>query len=428
MEKDITAWYNVSMDSWVALLDCNNFFVSCERLFRPDLVGKSVIVLSSNDGCVVARSQEVKDIGIPMGVPYFKIKDIIETNNIQVFSGNPTLYRDISKRVFKAMKEVLDDIEQYSVDEAFFVIKNKKPEAIARKVKDKVEQMVGVPVSIGVARSKTLAKLASKEAKKTNGVFFMNATEWERRQSSTLLSQVWGIGGQMSKRLRAHGLETVQDLLLADTSNIQQLFGIVGVRLKNELSGVKTKSEKKGENSQKSLMSSRTLKEATEDIEVLRASLAHHINHVAEELRGLNLKARHLKVYISPSRFGDFALQNAVAEVSFDTPTNVTSTMLQAGNKLLDTMFKAGVPYKKLGVLTSDLASLNLTQLGMFETIGPSKIDELQASIDVINKTAGTGKIQVGTITHRDDWKPRSEQRSPAYTTKWTDLATVKAQ
>lgn len=417
------------MEKWIGLLDCNNFFVSCERLFRPDLAGKPVAVLSSNDGCIVARSQEVKDIGIPMGVPYFKVKDILKTEGVTLFSGNPTLYRDVSTRVFKAMRTVLEDIDKYSIDEAFFVLEG-TPQEVERKalvIKDRVEQLAGIPVSVGVAKSKTLAKLANDEAKRTTGVFVMDENDWKERCPKTDLSKVWGIGSQLSKRFRAVGLITVEDLLNSDDSQLKSIFGIVGLRLKTELNGANFVASERSNGLQKSLMSSRTFKETTEDISVLQKSLAYHINKVGEELRILNLETKCLRVNISPSRYGDFALQNASAEGLFAKPTNITSELLKEGNVLLEQLFKEAVPYKKLGVLAANLTSAEVTQLGMFDDEDRTKAKELQSAIDAINRKAGVGKIHLGTTISADTWKPRSDLRSPAYTTKWKDIPTVKA-
>lgn len=417
------------MEKWMGLLDCNNFFVSCERLFRPDLVGKPVAVLSSNDGCIVARSQEIKDMGVPMGVPYFKIKDILKTEEVTLFSGNPTLYRDVSQRVFNAMKTILGDIDKYSIDEAFFVIEGNEEEVAnkAQQIKDKVEQLVGIPVSVGIAKSKTLAKLANDQAKKTTGMFVMSQTEWRERSAETSLAKVWGIGAQLQKRCRALGLLNVADLLATDDSLIRNAFGIVGLRLKNELSGEAFVPGERSHGQQKSLMSSRTFKESTQDINVLHESLAYHVNRIGEDLRRLNLQTDCVRISISPSRFGDFALQNTTGEVHFTKPTNATSELLRESNKVLERIFTAQVPYKKLGVLTTNLVSTEVTQLPMFEDVSSAKTEALQASIDLINRKAGGGKIQFGMTRGATSWKPRSDLRSPAYTTKWSDIPTVQA-
>lgn len=417
------------MEKWVGLLDCNNFFVSCERLFRPDLVGKPVAVLSSNDGCIVARSQEVKDMGILMGVPYFKIKDSLKTNEITLFSGNPTLYRDVSRRVFNAMRTVLEDIDKYSIDEAFFVVEGSVEEVSEKAllIKDRVEQLVGIPVSVGVAKSKTLAKLANDEAKRTSGMFVMTQAKWEAKSLETNLSKVWGIGSQLQKRFRALNLLTVADLLGTDDSVIKSIFGVVGLRLKSELGGEIFIYGERSNKQQKSLMSSRTLKESTENIDVLRESLAYHINRVGEDLRRLKLQTDCVRVSIFPSRYGDFALQNTSGEVHFTRPTNVTSELLKESGKLLERIYTERVPYKKLAVLTVNLVSTEVNQLPMFEDVVGSKVEALQLSIDLINSKAGGGKIQLGTTIGAKKWKPRSDLKSPSYTTNWKEIPTVQA-
>jgi DNA polymerase V len=414
------------MKNQIGLLDCNNFFVSCERLFRPDLKGQPVLVLSSNDGCVVARSQEVKDIGIPMGVPYFKIKDILRTNDVAVFSGNPALYRDLSRRVFSSMSSVVGPIDKYSIDEAFFSVNESDSRKLAALVKDTVEREVGMPVSVGVGASRTLAKLANDTAKRTNGVSIIDKDNWRKVVISTELSAVWGIGAAMSKRFKEHGLRTVLDFISLEDRQVTKLFGVVGSRLKSELLGGFL-YESVEESQRKSLMSTRTLRNETTDIRVLRAALTYHVNYVADQLRSLQLKASHLKIFISPSRFSDFALQNKAAEVDFTKPTNQTGTLLKSALMLLDRVYVDDVPYKKVGVLTNNLIPADVEQMALFGNIEEAKMEGLQTAIDDINKVALGGKIRVGMVAQDDAAKPRSDLRSPSYTTKWNDLATVKA-
>lgn len=362
-----------------------------------------------------------------MGVPYFKVKDIIKTNNVAVFSGNHELYRDISKRVFKAMKEVLDDIEQYSVDEAFFVIESDAPEKVAESVKDKVEQLVGIPVSIGVAKSKTLAKLANDEAKRTTGIKVFTEADFARAKDVTNLYQIWGVGNGMSKRYRDYGIDTISDLVSIEDRQLKQVFGVVGLRLKNELLGNVVIGKNGPEVAQKSLMSSKSLPDATFDISLLQSALAHHVNSAAEALRKKNLKAGYLKVYIAPSRHGDFAFYNASAEYVFDKPSNITSVILKEATALLQKIYKNDVPYKKVGILMADLVNAEIEQIDLFAPEKNVDIELLQSSIDKINAKAGKGKILIGRTESDSKWKPKSELRSPSYTTRWKDLVTVKA-
>lgn len=213
---------------YVGLVDCNNFFVSCERLFRPDLARRPVLVLSSNDGCVISRSQEVKDRGIPMGVPYYQIKDKIMEERIAVFSSNFTLYRDLSQRVFSIIKKEVDRFEPYSIDEGFFTVSLSEAERLGEHLKDKVSRAVGIPVSIGMAPSKTIAKLATSVAKKTSGVTVWSLPMWEEQAPQVLVGELWGVGRQRTKALQAAQLLTAADIMHADTAFLKRRFGIEG--------------------------------------------------------------------------------------------------------------------------------------------------------------------------------------------------------
>lgn len=415
------------METWVGLLDCNNFFVSCERLFRPDLIGKPVVVLSSNDGCVVARSQEVKDMDIPMGVPYFKIKDILQTKQVTVFSGNHRLYRDVSKRVFAVMRELLDDIEQYSVDEAFFCIEGDslaKIELVIQTIKDKVEQQIGIPVSLGVGRSKTLAKVANDIAKRSNGRCVLTDAVWSQRQSSLSLSSIWGIGGRLAKRFAEHEIRTVADLLVADPARIKQLFGVVGLRLREELSGqpvLRTKEVPK-----QSIMSSRSFAATTTACAVLEEAVAFHVEQVTWELRQIGQRAGKITVFIAPSRHGDFVLHNQTGERVLTEPANDTAVILQTATELVRELYRSDIPYKKAGVRVSELVPEQITQLGLFREVTIEN-NALQQTLDGLNSRFVTGRVHFGFLEGKRAYSARTNLRSPSYTTKWSDVAEVKA-
>jgi DNA polymerase V len=222
----------------IGLLDCNNFFVSCERLFRPDLLKKPVAVLSSNDGCIVARSQEVKDLGVPMGIPYFQVKDVLTKANATLFSSNFTLYRDISARVMETLEKEVGFCDVYSIDEAFFEVSDDATEADVLSIRSRVMQDVGLPVSIGVASTKTLAKQASVMAKKGNGVCILTESLWKEKMETAQCSSVWGLGRQTTAKLRELGVKTVAEFLALDRSVVRKHFGVGGDRIYMELTGV----------------------------------------------------------------------------------------------------------------------------------------------------------------------------------------------
>ena len=414
--------------TWVGLLDCNNFFVSCERLFRPDLKTVPVAVLSSNDGCIVARSQEVKDMQIPMGVPYFQVKDILKTGEVTLFSGNHRLYRAISKRVFSVMQSVHVDIEQYSVDEAFFYFTGTEGEVaeLAQEIKDRVEQQVGVPVSIGVATSKTLAKVANDIAKKTTGHKILTKDEWEEKQSEYELAAVWGIGRRLSQSLREAGLLTVKDYLKADQAWVKQRYGVIGGRLQQELNGTSVLVSKEKKPKQ-SIMSSRSFGAETTEKTVIEEAVLYHVEQVAFELRQMGYCAGVLAVFLSPSRHGDFALQSKAGERIFEVPLSATQDLAKAAIALVRELCVADVPYKKAGVRVSHLQPQEIAQLALFTEVDALKDNKLQVAIDAVNSRFKTGRVHQGFLEGKRIYSPKSELSSPAYTSDWNQLAVVKA-
>ncbi len=411
----------------IALLDCNNFFVSCERLFRPDLHGKPVLVLSSNDGCVVARSQEVKDIGIAMGVPYFQVKDIVQEYKVQIFSGHLALYRDVSRRVFEVLAERVDVMQQYSVDEAFFVIPDDvKAETLISELKQIVEQQIGIPVSIGVGFSKTQAKCASEIAKKTAGTHLISSESWSKLLTTLPIASVWGVGRGLSLRFGEHGIKTAQDLLVVPTERIQLLFGVVGRRLQAELAGLICDPVARKRELQKSLMSTRSFAKTTSDMSILADAVAYHTRHIAADLRAMEAGATTMRVSIRASRHGDFFLRGGSKEVVFTSATNDTIAMVRAAEEALEALYEPDVPYQKVGVSVIGIHPQSSVPLTLFADSAVDNSALLQA-MDAINATAGSEMITVGSRLQTKAWQAKSGMRSPAYTTRWSDIATVSA-
>jgi DNA polymerase V len=413
---------------WIGLLDCNNFFVSCERLFRPDLVGKPVMVLSSNDGCVIARSQEVKDMGIPMGVPYFQIKDIVKKQGITTFSSHLALYRDISRRVFSVMQKELHAIDQYSIDEAFFTLNDVNPTQLVTALKSTIEQEVGIPVSIGVARTKTLAKYANTIAKKNTGVFCLDAAQWDTLNNDVKLSSVWGVGGNNELKYKQHGMVFVGDLIQADTARIAKIFGIHGVRLQSELQGVPAIFTDSIRPQKQSIMSSRSFKNTTEEYAVVADAVAYHVRHIAAELRAANQTAQEIRVAIRPGRHSDFFMRGGSLFTALHAPTNDSIVLMQTAHTLLKELFEAGVPYKKAGVTLSRLQSDAVTQPGLFDTDVTSKNTKLMQALDFLNSKQTKESVLLGSQLQSAGWRSQSDSRSPRYTTAWNDIAIVRAK
>ncbi len=414
---------------WVGLLDCNNFFVSCERLFRPDLAKRPVVVLSSNDGCVVARSKEVKDMEIPMGVPYFKVKDTLNQANTAVFSGNFPLYRDISKRIFTVLKDTVAVVEQYSIDEAFFMLDDNQGSVVAQAaaIQHVVEARVGMPVSVGIAANKTIAKAANQVAKQGTGVFWYDAETWKVATITTPIGNIWGVGRGRIEQFRQHGIKTVADLLAADTGRVSKLFGVEGERLQAELSGRLVGLVRQRQVLQKSLMSTRSFQATTADQLVVEDALAYHLRRVAEDLRSMEAAARVLKIIIRPSRYSDFALQGGSAELVFATPCSDTAEFLRGGMKLLAQIYRANVPYKKAGVMVGGIVPVSEIQPDLFANTGDATAGTVATTLDYINQKYGLDTIGFGQRLKEKAWKSSRKHISTVSTTNWHNLPVVKA-
>lgn len=412
----------------IGLLDCNNFFVSCERLFRPDLHTRPVAVLSSNDGCIVARSQEVKDLGVPMGVPYFQVKDILTKAGATLFSSNFTLYRDISSRVMETLQKEVGRIEVYSIDEAFFEVDDSVTEAELMRIRAQVIKEVGVPVSIGAAQTKTLAKQASVLAKKSQGVFLLTEVLWAEKISETACGAVWGLGRQTVTKLRLMGVENVAQYVALPLPVLRQHFGVMGERIQNELKGVSVYvfGEGGGSDAQQSIMSTRSFEKTTSNLGDLESAVGYHVTEVAEKLREKKLLAGRMSVSILPSRHGDFFMHRGSIEVAFSSPTNETKNFLSEAIAALKKVYEKDVPYKKAGVVVSSLVPEDFsTGTLFFEPKKDSKV--LDTLTDMLNDKFGHGTVRSGVIK-KNGARGSSKLRSKEYTTRWGDIPTVSAR
>jgi DNA polymerase V len=416
------------MDKWVGLLDCNNFFVSCERLFRPDLKTTPVVVLSSNDGCIVARSKEIKDKGIPMGVPYFQVKDSLKDIEAVTFSSHFALYRDVSRRVFEVMRSELGSIEQYSIDEAFFVVEGDivTVRRCLQSLKDRVEREVGIPVSVAAASSKTLAKYAGSIAKKTGGVHVMTMESWQDISKSVLLTELWGVAYRSAKHYGEKGIRTAAELMVLSRAQVEQHFGVHGMRLFMELSGQPAVHINRSLFSQKSILSSRSFEKTTIDKEVVKDAVAYHVRHAAEDLRAMHKRTAFIQVTISPSRHGDYVLQGGSRAIEI-LPTNDSFVLLKAANVLVDELFRPGVPYKKAGVLLTSFIPETVEQGVLFGGENESQSAKLMPLIDKLNQRSGREVVLLGGRLKTGEWQASSRIKSPAYTTDWKSLKVVKA-
>ena len=366
-----------------------------------------------------------------MGVPFFQIKDIIKDIDITTFSTHFTLYRDISTRVFNIVKRELEDVQIYSVDEAFFTILGDEEEVATHLsvIKDKIEKESGIPVSIGVAASKTLAKYASKQAKKTGGLKILPLAEWNEITTSVQLEALWGVGGKTAASFRERGLHTVHDLLRLEERQVKANFGVHGVRLWYEVAGINAiETVARGGEGQKSILHSRSFKTTSSDIFVLHDAVAYHVREAAKELRQLGVVAGSLQVYLGTSRHSDFFLKGGAKQVFLTPPTADTFVLLKEAKRLTEELFEAGIPYKKAGILLSDFIKEEYVSGSLFFEEKSTKTSALSKALDGINlRLTGGAKVLLGSHLKQDVWQSSSVSKSPAYTTDWKDIATVKA-
>lgn len=402
--------------------------MSCERLFRPDLRTRPVAVLSSNDGCIVARSQEIKDLGIPMGVPYFQVKDICQKAGAVLFSSNFTLYRDISARVMRTLENEVGVCDIYSIDEAFFHIADDATEAEILLIRARIMKNVGLPVSIGVASNKTLAKQASVIAKKGTGACILTKEKWLERTQMTSCGSIWGIGRQMVTTLRGMDVSTVAEFMALDRSIVRKVLGVQGDRIYLELHGESVHTL--GQNSkdiQQSIMSTRSFEKTTSKLSELESAIGYHISFASEKLREKKLVASKLYVQILPSRHGDFALRRGSSDITLSIPTADTQTLLTEALTQVRTMFDPEVPYKKAGVVLGGLMPASYITNTLFETPIPQESPKnIDTITDALNLKFGSGTIRSGVVL-QSGARTRASLRSKDYTTSWKDIPSVRA-
>ena len=416
------------MPTYIGLLDCNNFFVSCERLFRPDLQRRPVVVLSSNDGCVVARSQEIKDKGIPMGVPYYQVKDILSDIEAELFSSHFALYRDISRRIFDLVRDQVDVFEQYSIDEGFFLVRGDDPQKAAEVLKTDIERDVGIPVSVGVAATKTQAKYANTTTKRQQGAWYMEPEVFTKQAAQLPLSALWGVGSGRSRAFTQHGLQTVADLSTADPMTVRRLFGVEGARLQFELRGKSAYPVKPHRVPQQSVMSSRSFRSPSCDWSVVQDALAYHVRHAVSDLRAQEQVTGLVRVLLRANQHGAYALRGGVRGIALSEPSNDTFVILRAAMTALADIWEPRVPYQKVGIILSDLSSTAVAQQPLFTTDGPPDRSAVLRTIDTLNQRYGLDTIRLGSTLKEALWQAKRDQLSPAYTTRWSDIPMVSAR
>lgn len=421
------------MNKVYALIDCNAFFVSCERVFQPHLEGKPVVVLSSNDGCVIARSNEAKALGIKMGVPLFKIKDIVEKHKVHTFSPNFSLYGDMSSRVMETLKSFAPVMEIYSIDEAFLDLSAIPPHDLVSygcHIRRVIKKWTGIPVSVGIGPTKTLAKVATHFAKThPTGCYALTTPERTVQALQDLpLPEVWGIGRQWSKKLASLGMNSALDLSQQDIRWLRKSFNVVLSRTALELRGIPCIDLEDHPSLKKSMISSRSFGTPVTNFDALREAVSFHASSLAQKLRQQGSKTSLISVYIQSNPFGDNVYSNTRL-VPLPFPSQDTSILIKAATSGLETIFREGIVYKKVGVTVLNLSPENDQQAFLFKEMNAEdspKRQRLLQTVDQLNRRHGKGSLIFASEGFRKPWKARSSWRSPSFTQSWAQLMRVK--
>ncbi|MFN8415438.1 MAG: Y-family DNA polymerase [Cytophagaceae bacterium] len=418
-----------------ALIDCNNFYASCERVFRPDLNGKPIVVLSNNDGCVIARSNEAKAIGIPMGAPAFKFQKLFEEHDVKVFSANFALYGDMSNRVMTILSEYSPDIEIYSIDEAFLKLKGFDLfdlKSYAESMRTKIVKWTGIPICAGIAPTKSLAKVANRIAKKfpkeTNGTYVIDTDKKRIKALKWLkIEDVWGIGRQYSKKFNLLGIKTAYDFTLKEDDFVKKHMGVVGLRLKRDLQGQPTLDLEEAQIKQ-SIATTRSFETDYTEFNQLAERVSTFTFSCAEKLRKQKSCCNSLMVFVQTNGFKeDLPQYNRSIVVKLPFATNSSIELSKFATKALKQIFKEGYHYKKAGVIVQDLVPDNQLQHTIFESSDERHI-ALMKSMDKLNAQFGQHKIRLASQDMKKVWKMRQEKLSPNYTTNLNDIIQIKVR
>ena len=420
-----------------ALVDVNSFYASCETAFRPDLKGRPVVVLSNNDGCVIARNAEAKAVGVKMGDPYFRQKDLFRRYGVVCFSSNYELYADMSSRVMFTLEALSPRCEIYSIDEAFCDLAGVRNcrvlEDFGRELKDAVYQNTGLAVGVGIAQTKTLAKLANHAAKKwqrqTGGVVDLSNLDRQRKLMAALpVDEVWGVGRRISKKLEAMGIKTVLDLADTDIRFIRKHFNVVLERTVRELRGEPCLELEEFAPVKQEIVCSRSFGERITDYDAMRQAICTYASRAAEKLRGEHQYCRFISTFVKTSPFAlNEPYYGNSASVKLLTPTQDSRDIIAAATRSLDAIWKDGHRYQKAGVMLGDFFSQGVAQLNLFDENAPrAGSDKLMEVLDHLNSKDGKGTLYFAGQGIQQNWQMKREMLSPRYTTRYSDLILVK--
>jgi DNA polymerase V len=430
------------MNPLFALVDVNNFYVSCERVFQPKLEEVPMVVLSNNDGCAVARSAEVKALGVKMGTPWFGMQELAKKHGIQAYSSNYTLYGDMSSRVVQVLKAFTPNLEVYSIDESFLQIETVLKQyqdtiELGTKIKQQVKDTTGLPVCVGIGASKTLAKLANHLAKKHkqfSGVCDVNAMakpELYQWMTETPVGEVWGVGRQIAKKLTAQNIHSVFDLLQASPQAMRQQFGVVMERLCYELRGTSCLELEEVAPAKQQIIASRSFGKLVTSQAELAQSVATHVARAAEKLRAQNSTTGALTVFIQTNPFKQYEPQHHQSvTISLPDPSDNTLTLTNAALAGLKQIYKPNFRYKKAGVILNLISDKPTMQQSLFEDIKTKgKSAHLMKAMDSINNRFGNAVLRsaaAGTNNTKQEWQMKAGNKSPNYTTQWDELPVAR--
>ena len=418
------------MSNIFALVDCNNFYASCERVFQPSLQHRPVVVLSNNDGCIVARSNEAKALRIAMGTPYFKAEKLLQKHGVAVLSSNYSLYADMSDRVMQTLSNFTPSMEVYSIDEAFLDLNGiqQQLDKYGRDIRKTVLQWTGIPVSVGIARTKTLAKVANhiaKKSEKANGVLDLTQDRWiNDALKRTDVEDVWGVGRRISRKLKRAGIITAQQLAQTDTDWIQKTFSVMTVRTVLELRGQKCFELEEVPEPNKNITVSRSFGKDVETLEQLEQALTMYVSMAAEKLRSQKQYAQVLTVFAMNNRFDKENAYYNSATAIFEPATDSSLGLVNASGQLVKRVYRKGIKFKKAGVVLSRLVPSDQLQLNLFTDKDRTGRDKrLMETLDSINKR---GKhIYFASEGTKKPWQTKFEHRSNCFTTRWDELVKV---
>lgn len=415
-----------------AHIDCNNFFASCERLFRPKLENKPVAVLSNNDGCIISRSAEVKALGIPMGVPVFQVKQELRAHDVTLFSANFELYGDISERIVSILKEITPLIEVYSIDECFLDLSELHITNLstwAKNVQQQIRKEVGMPVSIGVGPTKTLAKVATNYAKKHGGIAVIETEEMRQHVLEGLpIGDVWGIGWRTAPKLKERGVTNAWQLVSASDAWLKQQFNIAGMRMVQELRGVSCLAFGDKHDKRQSIMVSRAFGHKVREFHQLESATASFATRATAKLRAQGSVCSRVVVYLATSRH-DERVRTVSKTVRLAEATADTGRIIATALELLGELYDPEFSYQKVMIVLLDIVDREAWQLSLTNPVNErDRRERLMHGVDELNARYGLGTVwHAAEDKSRAQWQSKHTLRSPRYTTNWTELPKVKA-